>query len=73
MIAVTCAECGQELDEPGALVFGPPVDGRVEKFHVCVACWRPLTGPVSVVLTAVVPEPVTWPSVMQRRRWLRRV
>lgn len=73
MIAVACAECGCELDEPGALMFGPPVDGRVEKFHVCVACWRPPTDPVGVALAVVVPDEVTWPSVTQRRRWLRRV
>lgn len=39
MIAVTCFVCEEELDEPGALVFGPPSPtGLVRKRHLCRNC-----------------------------------
>jgi hypothetical protein len=55
---VKCIMCGEPLDKPGALVFGPPNVGVIEdpygwmeknpdadvcrKFHVCVGCWPTL-------------------------------
>ena len=36
---VVCEVCGQELKEPGALVFGPPVGNVVAKAHVCCRCY----------------------------------
>lgn len=42
MINVTCSKCGVALYEPGALVFGPPVDNKAEKMHICIGCWNSL-------------------------------
>lgn len=42
-IQVNCNRCGDELDDPGALVFGPPLWGiKVQKRHVCMKCWPKL-------------------------------
>lgn len=48
-ISLKCDGCGQELTEPGALLFGPPMpttDGKtssvVAKRHVCGACYPAL-------------------------------
>ncbi len=38
-IAPTCNRCTRELDQPGALVFGPPEANRTLKLHVCTDCW----------------------------------
>lgn len=37
-----CDKCGDELIEPGALMFGPPQsdNGMVSKWHLCRPCWR---------------------------------
>jgi len=49
MIEVKCCRCLELLDEPGALVFSPPVPN--EKFgdvcakdHLCVDCYAGLIG-----------------------------
>lgn len=39
MIQVYCRMCGDELEEPAALVFGPPVGEVCQKFHICEMCW----------------------------------
>jgi hypothetical protein len=42
MIKVKCNFCGDELNEPGALLFSPPHihnPGLVYKDHVCVECF----------------------------------
>lgn len=40
-IDVTCRRCKAELQEPGALVFSPPMEaGMVVKHHLCVKCWK---------------------------------
>jgi hypothetical protein len=41
MLDLKCDKCGQPLQQPGALAFGPPQgDGwLVEKYHLCVDCW----------------------------------
>ena len=40
MILVRCAWCGEELAEPGALVFSPPSnDDKCCKFHLCTTCY----------------------------------
>ena len=53
-IAPICDFCGNELMEPGALIFGPPASvvrvSDVAKYHVCVACF------VAYILPAVRPE-----------------
>jgi hypothetical protein len=39
-VTITCDACGGRLEEPGALVFGPPDDEDCcEKFHICRGCW----------------------------------
>jgi hypothetical protein len=46
-VTITCDLCGGRMEEPGALVFGPPdAEERCEKFHVCYSCWcaRGFTG-----------------------------
>ena len=40
MIKPICAVCNQELNKPGALLFGPP--GNCDlccKTHLCVSCY----------------------------------
>lgn len=40
-ITPTCDICGKELNDFGAIVFGPPdKKGSVEKFHVCRPCYE---------------------------------
>lgn len=41
-IAPTCCRCHGELQEPGGLLFSPPIgDGwTVKKDHLCVGCYR---------------------------------
>jgi hypothetical protein len=41
MLELRCDICRKQLQEPGGLLFSPPVkDGWVvEKYHVCVDCW----------------------------------
>lgn len=44
MIAVKCAVCGRELDEPGAILLSPPdKNDNVVKFHLCIADYNNLT------------------------------
>ena len=47
MIKPKCDKCRDELTEFGGLMFSPPQHGyesykhrEVEKFHVCVKCWK---------------------------------
>ena len=49
MIKVICCICEKELDDPGALVLGPPIKyntydepSDVTKQHVCLFCWKRL-------------------------------
>lgn len=35
-----CAKCRQELEVYGGLVFSPPDNDLVTKYHVCVTCWE---------------------------------
>ena len=46
-LVVHCCRCGEKLAQQGALVFSPPIDDHVVKFHVCVACW----GDVAAAIT----------------------
>jgi len=42
-LVVKCDSCGQLMDQPGALLFTPPIgkDSRdVEKYHICVKCYE---------------------------------
>lgn len=39
MIKIDCDFCGKELDEPSALLFGPPDKQRSMKWHICVDCY----------------------------------
>lgn len=35
-----CNACFDQLDEPGALIFGPPdEDGLAKKWHICAFCY----------------------------------
>jgi len=36
---ILCEKCGKELKECGALVFSPPQDREVLKFHICKRCY----------------------------------
>ena len=42
---IDCDFCGAELDEQGGLLFGPPVDGRPEKKHLCGECYDSVMVP----------------------------
>lgn len=43
MINPTCDKCKQELTEFGALLFSPPKENKVTKYHLCVACYDDIT------------------------------
>lgn len=34
-----CDICGQELHDYGAILLSPPVNGKVDKFHICTSCY----------------------------------
>jgi hypothetical protein len=34
-----CDKCGDEIQFNGALVFSPPENKTVSKYHICLACW----------------------------------
>lgn len=38
MIKPRCNRCKEELHRPGALFFGPEVEGVCEKAHICIKC-----------------------------------
>lgn len=35
-----CSKCGGELETSGALAFSPPIENKVEKYHICKKCWE---------------------------------
>lgn len=39
-LSLRCHRCWRSIDEPSALVFGPPDQGKVVKCHVCIQCWN---------------------------------
>ncbi len=39
MLKIDCDSCGNELEEPGAILLGPPAAGIVHKYHLCVDCF----------------------------------
>jgi hypothetical protein len=39
MLQVFCDHCKHELIVPGAIILGPPVKGKCNKFHICLECW----------------------------------
>ena len=40
MIRPKCDWCGDELEEPGAILLGPPdAQDNVRKRHLCVDCY----------------------------------
>ena len=42
MIGPTCDFCKKELDDFGGILFSPPENGLVKKFHVCRDCYADL-------------------------------
>jgi hypothetical protein len=41
MIKPVCNLCGKELNEFGAILFGPPDNkNNVKKYHICVDCYK---------------------------------
>lgn len=40
MLKIQCDRCNVELDEPGALLFGPPTGNDwTKKLHLCGPCF----------------------------------
>ena len=39
-IAPKCDFCKKELTDYGALLFSPPKDHDVKKYHVCKSCYK---------------------------------
>jgi hypothetical protein len=37
---IKCDKCYGTLTVQGGLVFGPPYEGRVLKYHLCEACFE---------------------------------
>lgn len=46
MLELRCDRCGDELNQPGALLFSPPRDDGwlVEKYHLCVECYAKIAA-----------------------------
>lgn len=42
MLKIKCDKCNKELDKQGALVFSPPCNSKVLKWHLCIECHRSL-------------------------------
>ncbi len=41
MLDIKCDKCGQRIEQPGALLFSPPMeDWMVRKYHLCVPCYK---------------------------------
>ena len=40
MIKPICDFCKQELNDFGAILFSPPKEHDVKKYHVCVNCYN---------------------------------
>ena len=46
MLNFNCVICSKQLEEPGAIIFGPPEKKElsatvmVKKHHVCAKCYR---------------------------------
>jgi hypothetical protein len=53
---ISCSICNKELDQAGALVFGPPIRFTgmftntfvTPKYHTCVSCWNEKVKPLFV-------------------------
>ena len=39
---IKCNKCGNTLRKPGGLLFSPPIDQTVYKFHICFECYKKL-------------------------------
>lgn len=47
---VECARCDEELNEPGAILFGPPdSDGLLYKRHLCSTCYWAIANKIEGV------------------------
>lgn len=46
-ITPKCAQCGEELQDFGAILLGPPDDtGAVQKFHLCKSCYNEVAASI---------------------------
>jgi len=43
-IKPVCDKCKKELKEFGGILFSPPKDNIVRKFHICVKCYAEMVG-----------------------------
>ena len=48
MLKINCDICGEELNEPAALLFSPPIDKIVVKIDICKMCYETLILPVLI-------------------------
>lgn len=39
-----CDKCKKELDDFGALLFSPPKNNEVKKFHLCKECYEKIAS-----------------------------
>lgn len=39
-LRIECDRCKTPLASPGALMFSPPMERTVYKFHLCQPCWH---------------------------------
>ena len=39
-LKINCNACGKAIKEPGALIFSPPENDMVQKWHMCKPCWE---------------------------------
>lgn len=71
-LKVKCDRCGEELKEPGGLVFSPPEAGVSLKFHVCDKCWPSVAlivqGIADTGLVTTSNTPILYPSQLKHVR-----
>lgn len=41
-LTIKCDRCKEELDIPGAVLYGPPNDDTCVKWHICIFCYDTL-------------------------------
>jgi hypothetical protein len=48
-----CDDCGQELQEFGAILLGPPdKNNKVKKLHICQACYQKIVSKLGTTASA---------------------
>ena len=39
-LIIYCNVCYNQIINPGALLFSPPIKGQCNKYHICIKCYK---------------------------------